>query len=226
MNTRINLYLLIGFLWFTISCHSDRYRIKFEKKVLNQVFKDLTDSLIYYPDFPPPPPPPEVDSSGKIVDTSNVVLYRKLVTQIDTNKKVIAMSHSTRLVDHFKEKEWIDLYQPYFDTLGFQLKIDKLIIRSPEVTKIDTLQIQNTGKYVLMNFSSIIKVQTKHPFLKYYFVYYGKMTLSRIYFDKSDDKGFFTCEVTGRFFNYSYLIFIENKSSKWVITKMKQLSIE
>ena len=61
---------------------------------------------------------------------------------------------------------------------------------------------------------------------KYYFVYYGKMTLSRIYFDKSDDKGFFTCEVTGRFFNYSYLIFIENKSSKWVITKMKQLSIE
>jgi hypothetical protein len=189
------------------------------------VFKELTDSLIFYPDFPPPPPPPGVDSSGKIVDTSNIVLYRNLVARIDTNKKVIAISDSTRLEDHFKEIDWIELYQPIFDTLGFKLKIDELIKVKTERIKIDTSQIQNTGKYELINLSNISNLRTKHPFLEYNFVYFGKMTLSRIYFDKSYDKGFLTCEMVGRFFNYSYLIFIENKSSKWVITRMKLLSI-
>jgi hypothetical protein len=223
MTNKFLLYQLIGLLILTISCHSDRYRDELEKRVLNQVFKELTDSLIYYQSFPPPPPPPEVDYSGNIVDTSNIVLYRKLVARIDTSKKVIAMSDSTRLDEHFKE--WIDLYQPYFDTLGFRHKIEELIKTKIEVTKIDTSQILNTGRYELMNLSNINKIQTKHPFLEYYFVYYGNMTLSRIYFDKSHDKGFFTCEITGSFFHYSYLIFIKTGPSKWVITRMKRLSI-
>jgi hypothetical protein len=224
MKNKIILYQLIGLLSLTISCHSDRYRDEFEKKVLNQVFKELTDSLIYYQSFPPPPPPPMVDFSGNIVDTSNIVLYRKLVARIDTSKKVIAMSDSTRLDEHFIE--WIDLYQPYFDTLGFRYKVYDLIKSKTEVIKIDTSHILNTGRYELMNLSNFNKIQTKHPFLEYYFVYYGNMTLSRIYFDRSYDKGFFTCEITGRFFHSSYLIFINNGPSKWVITKMKRLSID
>lgn len=223
MTIKILSYLLIGLVSLIVSCHPDIHRDEFEKKVLNQVFKELTDSLVYYQSFPPPPPPPEVDSSGNIVDTSNIVLYRKLLAQIDTSKKIIAMSDSTRLDEHFKER--IYLYQPYFDSLGFELDIDELIKSKSQVIKIDTSQIVNTGRYELMNLSNFNKIQTKHPFLTYYFIYFGNMTLSRIYFDKSFNKGFFTCEITGRFFHYSYLIFIKTDASKWVIIKMKRLSI-
>lgn len=219
------LFNLITTISFIItSCNSEANQIKFEKEVLNQIFKELTDSTIYYISSPPPPPPPQIDIiTDKIIDTSNIVRYLKLLAQIDTTKKVIAISDSTKLVEYFKNQ--IDLYQPYFDTLGYILSVDELKKSKPEKTMVDTVRLLNTGKYKLIRSSNLKKVQIQHPFAEYNFAFYGTITLSRIYFDEPNDKGFLTCEITGRFFHYSFLIFIDNKSSNWSIVKMRRLSI-
>lgn len=135
MINKFFLYTLIISFSLTIGCHQRESKEEFEKSVLNQVFKELTDSLIYYQSFPPPPPPPLEDSSGKIIDT-NIVIYHKLIAQIDTTRKVISITDSTMLDRNFKR--WISLYEPYLDTLNFKFSINEITLSKPEKMMVDT----------------------------------------------------------------------------------------
>lgn len=225
MNKNIILLITIPLISLLTSCNLSKKQTNFETQVLNEVFKELTDSLIYYPAYPPPPPPPEYDSSGTIqINTRSLDRYRKLISQIDTIRKVIAISDSMKIDLDFKDN--LDSFYEYFDTIDLKsavisLRENKLVGRPVEIK-----HITNTGKYVVILLSSLNSIQSNDNIHKYNFIYYGNMTISRIYFNNTKTKGFFTCEVLcGSQCNYSFLIIVKSHLNKWTIHKMRLLSI-
>jgi hypothetical protein len=213
----------------TLGCQGPKIKSSEEIQALNEIFKDLTDSLIYYPAYPPPPPPSPpsssgLDSLGKVFIDSLQKEYKALISKIDMSKFVISVTDSTAIDTHFKDRiediisdSSFFEYKNVFNSYLRNNKLDHLI-------RID--KITNTGRYKLLKSSSITGLENNFNYPKYDYVYFGQMTISQIYFDQSSTTGFLTCSVfCGRECSYSFLVIIKKIPIAWKIVKMKRLSI-
>jgi len=214
-----------------LGCTHSSYNEDIEYKVLNEIFGNLTDSLIYYQVFPPPPPIqplPQKNSVNNGWDIKSYTTanrkYHELISKIDTTKWVLSIHDTMEEPNNFRLRisEFINdttlsAYRSVFNIYA-QAQIRKDIV--------DLAKIKNTGKYELISSSKIIKNKNTDQSPEYNFVYFGELTISNIYFDKQNTCGFLTCEVRcGYDCHYSYLILLRKIDKKWNIQKGVRLSI-
>ena len=80
MSTLKKHLIFIGLLIIS-ACSHENNEIEREMSVMNDIFKQLTDSLISHPAYPPPPPPSPPHSSnkeGNLIYSNGVLKYKKL----------------------------------------------------------------------------------------------------------------------------------------------------
>ncbi|HQI44679.1 MAG TPA: hypothetical protein PLC59_01180 [Bacteroidales bacterium] len=221
----IIVIIVIAGLVTTTGCNNTGFEIKKETKAINDIFKQLTDSIVYYRQFPIPPPPPlqsdikENDdlSSGQIQSLKE---YNKLMSSIDTNRHVISifdtlLSSSIRLSETISKFKTSVIYYDYFGAFDSYLENNK------KALFFNLNEIKNTGKYELIYYSEISKqlIKGKYPELKFY--YYGSITFTRVYMNKEETNGFLECNLRcGQDCHYDFILLIKKAEMNWRIDRI------
>ena len=223
--TNIIVIIVIAGIVTITGCSNIDSEIKRETRAINDIFKQLTDSIVYYRQFPIPPPPPlpsdikENDSlfSGHIQSLKE---YNKLVSSIDSNRHVISifdtlLSSSVRLSEAISKFKTSVIYRDYFGAFDSYLENDKKDLF------FNLNEIKNTGKYELIYNSEISKqlIKGKKPELKFY--YYGSITFTRVYMNKEESNGFLECNLRcGHDCHYDFIVLIKNAEMNWRIDRI------
>jgi len=228
MKTFILQIILALLIISSSGCKNHKIKSNEETQVINEIFKELTDSLVYYRAYPPPPPPPlpsSIDTSGNILnDSFSTKKYMELISKIDTSRFVLSLRDSARIDVDFKDRVNEFLYDSAYS--DYQAAFKSYLKNDKKKSDLDIAAMRNTGRYELVKSSNIIGLENNTNNPKYDFMYYGEMTISSLFFNDSHTTGFFTCEVfCWRGCNYSYLILIKKVSMTWKIQKMIRLSI-
>ncbi len=196
-----------------------------EVLILNSVFRQLTDSIIFYRQFPPPPPPvQEYQDKFDSMDFKRMDEYDKLYSFVDKDRNVISVTDSL-LPSTLLMREAIEKYRADTTYNYFFGAFDSFIAKNKGAIHLDINKINDTGKYELQHQSEILK-QYNHGEPVFKFNYFGNLTFTRVYLDKEEKSGFFDCNLhCGQDCHFEFLILIRLYNDKWRIEKINQIAI-
>ena len=205
---------IITILIFIIlsSCQKKDNDLEFEKKVMNDIFIDLIDSIYEDLDFIPPPPPPYPEI---YYETNNQRIKDSIIEKLEENNKIIIAVVDT--INSFSENYKIKLIGQY-GKLDFN--IDTNSIKTEY--KINLTEFNKTNKY-LFKYSSEFPKNSELWRWKFENNYDLKaiISFSRILFDKNKEFGVLMSGIAyGKLNGNGVLIFIKKESDKWIIDKI------
>jgi hypothetical protein len=201
-----------------IACKSNEEEITKETKIINDIFNQLADEIIQYPEFPPPPPPPPPPvvpfyKNDTIYSYYQSIIkqYNNLIASIDTNRFVISINDSLIVSSNLK-KRLNRLAGAYVETFWDYRKHIKKALSLP------IKEINNSGKYELVYLSEITNLLKSKDEPRLKFIYFGSVTFSRVYLNKEETKGFLECIYRfGQDSELDFLLFIKYQGMRWTI---------
>jgi hypothetical protein len=225
-------FILLCIILISSACVRNSDKDKKEISVINDVFKELTDSIIHLPMYPLQPfpfPPLQVLSKAKgripgYPETAEHYKkewedYKKLLKAIDTNQNVISVSDSllstdinmTFVVAHYRKDTSCHNYFEAFDSF---------VAKKKQSQYLDIKELKYKGKFEFVTRSSITNESgNRQTVFPYY--YYGNLTLTRVYFDKNDHYAFFECDLNcGHYSHDFFLVLLKHNKSGWIIDRL------
>ena len=204
--------------------------MEFEKKVMNEIFLDLVESVFTDSRLIPPPPLPSnpESSTDKVfilsdsMKNENLKRYekiladfekRKLEIEKDTSRVVIAVDDTV-----YKGYRISPLtLKKHYQNVELQINIAEDTVEY----KIDLKPFNNNKKY-LFKYLSEFPQRRDIWNTNYLFEFGGVVSFSRIYFDKDKRYGVLEGGTTyGKLNGNGWIVFIKKDSGKWIIDKIE-----
>jgi len=208
------------------SCNGRTSNLNFEKKVMNQIFIELIDSLYFDPEYIPPPPMPLTEiyfstSNQKLKDSiykKDSLDYLELIAEFEkrvkkiksySGKIVIAVNDTVHAID---ENRGI-LLTEHFENIDYDI--------NNEIGYIIDLKEYSTNQKYKFKYASEFPKDSEIWKGNYGFHLSSVVSFSRIQFDKTKNYGVLTGGITyGKLSGYGVIIYIKKESNKWTIDEI------
>lgn len=210
--------IIVLILLSILSCNNDSLQTKQGTEIINDILLQIVSEDFFFPVTPPPPADKSERLSKFKTDSAEDYYnknYRKLIEKLDTNRFVISIEDST---DIYFNKSFIDerLKEKGYNDLIFADKALKTKLA------IDFDNIKNTGKFELIKRSK--QFPKGFNFRKYKgfdltYYYFGNMTFSQPFLNKSHDYGYIIYKRECGFeCDQDDILIIKKQNNKWIIT--------